>query len=262
MPNGLTVAAVHLRVSALNEFQYRSNFFLQVLQSLIQVVSGLVVVALVYDKTSQLNGWDRSELLAAVGVFTIVGGLVRAFIEPAILQLMDDVQEGTFDFVLTRPVDPLLLVSVRRLNVWQLADVVVGAIIVVVAAADLPASFGPAAAAVFVALLGSAALIAHSMWLAVACCAFWVVRLPYMQNLFHYVGRSAQYPISIYPAWLRIGLTVVVPLGIAVTAPSEAVTSRLGAATVAVVAAVTIGTVVLSRALWRRGLRRYSGASS
>jgi len=83
-----------------------------------------------------------------------------------------------------------------------------------------------------------------------------------MQNLFHYVARSAQYPISIYPAWLRIGLTVVVPLGIAVTAPSEAVTSRLDATTVAVVAAVTIGTVVLSRALWRRGLRRYSGASS
>jgi len=31
---------------------------------------------------------------------------------------------------------------------------------------------------------------------------------------------------------------------------------------VAVVAAVTIGIVALSRALWRRGLRRYSGASS
>ena len=51
-----------------------------------------------------------------------------------------------------------------------------------------------------------------------------------MQNLFHYVARSAQYPISIYPAWLRIGLTVVVPLGIAVTVPlrSSHLTARRG----------------------------------
>ena len=100
------------------------------------------------------------------------------------------------------------------------------------------------------------------MWMAVACSAFWVVRMPFMEGFFYYVGRSAQYPISIYPGWLRIGLTVLVPLGIAVTAPAEAITSRLTWQTTAVVTAVMIACAVISRVVWRRGLRRYSGASS
>lgn len=262
VPHGVAVAGVHLRVSFLNELQYRSNFFVQILQSLFQVISGLVVVALVFAKTSELNGWHRSELLAAIGVFTIVGGMLRTFIQPAIVRMMTDVQEGSFDFVLTRPVDAQLLTSVREVNIWQLVDIVVGVVIVAVATPDLPSSLGAGDIVAFLALLGAGAVIAYSMWLAVACAAFWVVRMPFMDNLFHYVARSAQYPISIYPAWLRIGLTVVVPLGIAVTAPAEAITSRLTGGTVLVVTAVTITSAAISRMLWTRGVRRYSGASA
>lgn len=261
-PHGLAVAAVHLRVSALNELQYRSNFFVQIFQSLFHIVNGLVVVALVFAKTDELNGWRRAELLAAVGVFTVVGGIMRSVVQPPLLRMMDDVHEGTFDFTLTRPADAQLLASVRALDVWQLADVVVGFVIVAVAVSDLPAAPDAGDIAAFVVLLASGAVIAYCMFLAMSCMVFWVVRLPAMANLFHYTTRAAQYPISIYPAWLRISLTVVVPLGIAVTAPAEAITSRLTWGTVFAAVAVTIASAAISRILWTRGVRRYSGASS
>lgn len=258
----LTVVGVHVRVTALNELQYRANFFLQLLQSSFHVVNALVVVALVFSKTPELNGWTRAELLAAVGVFTIIGGIMRSIVQPPLGQLMDDVQEGAFDFVLTRPADAQLLMSVRAINVWQLVDVVIGAVIVVVALPDLPSGLGAADVAMFVVLLAVGAVIAYCMLLALSCFVFWVVRLPAMENLFHYITRAAQYPISIYPGWLRVGLTVVVPLGIAVTAPAEAVTSRLSWQTAAVATAVMVGTVAISRVAWKRGVRRYSGASA
>ena len=173
-----------------------------------------------------------------------------------------DIQEGDFDYVLTRPVDSQLLTSVRELSVWQLADVLVGIAIVAVAAQDLPSQLAPGDLAVFLAVLAEGATIGYCLWLMVACIAFWVVQLPFMEGLFLYVARAAQYPISIYPGWLRVGLTVIVPLGIAVTAPVEAITSRLSWGTAAVVGAVTIGCLVLSRFVWRRGVRRYSGASA
>ena len=259
---GAAVVAVHWRVHVLNELQYRSNFFAQILQSLWQIVTGLVVVALIYDNTTELNGWRRPELLAAIGVFTIVTGLLRTFVQPPLLRMARDIQEGDFDYVLTRPVDSQLLTSVRELSVWQLADVLVGIAIVAVAAQDLPSQLAPGDLAVFLAVLAAGATIGYCLWLMVACIAFWVVQLPFMEGLFLYVARAAQYPISIYPGWLRVGLTVIVPLGIAVTAPAEAITSRLSWGTAAVVGAVTIGCLVLSRFVWRRGVRRYSGASA
>jgi ABC-2 type transport system permease protein len=260
--HGAAVAAVHLRVTAHNELQYRANFFLQLLQSAWQVIGGVVVVVLVYSKTPELNGWKQAELLAAIGVFTMITGLLRAVVYPPLAETMDEIEQGRFDYVLLQPVDAQLLASVRGVNVWQLADVAVGAIIVAVAVPDLPSELGVVDAVAFVAMLGAGAVITYTMWLALSCLAFWMTRLPFMDNLMHYVTRAAQYPISIYPAWLRVSMTVILPLGIAVTAPAEAVTSQLSATTVTSALAVAGVLLVLSRRLWRRGLRRYSGASA
>lgn len=258
----LNVAAVHFRVGALNELQYRSNFVMQLLQSAFQIGTGLIILFVVYSKTDTLNGWTRPELFAAYGVFTLMGGIVRTFIQPAVLDLAHGIDEGKFDFVLTRPIDSQLLQTVRTVNVWQLVDVLVGVIIVGLSIPDLPSALSAGSITLFVVLLVVGVVIAYCMWFIVASIVFWVVKLPAMDNLFFFVGRAAQFPISIYPTWFRIGLTVIVPLGIAVTAPAEAVTSRLSWVTVVAAAGVMVVLMVVCRALWVRGVRRYSGASA
>lgn len=262
MRHAAAVAAVHLRVTAHNELQYRSNFVLQVLQTAWQVIGGLVVVALVFGRTPELNGWRRAELLAAIGVFMVIGGVLRAVVFPPLARMIEDVGSGEFDHTLTMPADAQLLVSVRGVDIWQLADVVVGLVIVGIAIPALPSRFGVADAAAFVVLLAAGAAITYWMWMSLSCLAFWVVRMPWMGNLMHYVTRAAQYPIGIYPNWLRASMTFIVPLGIAVTAPAEAVASRLTWVTVGSVVIVTIGLGVGSRWIWRKALRRYSGASA
>jgi ABC-2 type transport system permease protein len=262
LAHGVTVAGVHMRVAALNELQYRSNLFLQLVQSAFTTASALFVIAVVFDNTGELNGWDRPQLLAAVGVFTIVGGIMRTIVIPGVEQMMRDVQEGTFDFVLTRPADAQLLAGVRRFNFWQLVDVVVGLVIVLVAIPDLPSGLTAGDVAAFVALLVVAAVIVYCFLLTISCGVFWVVRMPYMDNLFYYITRTGQYPITIYPQWLRVGLTVVIPFGIAVTAPAEAIVSRLNWGTVLSALGVAIGLTLLCRWVWTRAVRRYAGASA
>ena len=51
----LRVALLHLRIGVLNDLQYRVNFALQILQSLLALVTGLVVFSLVYSHTAELN---------------------------------------------------------------------------------------------------------------------------------------------------------------------------------------------------------------
>jgi ABC-2 type transport system permease protein len=80
--------------------------------------------------------------------------------------------------------------------------------------------------------------------------------------MFDGIYRAGQYPVGIYPGWLKYGLTFLVPLAFAITVPSEAVTGRLTWQAVAVAAGTTVGMLVLSRWFWRRGLRRYDGASA
>ncbi len=256
------LALLFLRVGAMNEMQYRVNFFLQLVQSLLTLGTGLVVLALVYGRTDELGGWSRPELLAVLGVFTLMGGLIRTVIQPNMQRLLEGIHQGTLDFSLTKPADAQVLVSVREVQIWQAVDILVGAAVLIVAVVQLHGQLGWGDAVAFATLLVLGATMIYCFWLIMATGAFWLVRMEQVQELFDGVYRAGQYPIGIYPGWLRAGLTFLVPLAFAVTAPSEAITSRLTAGTVAVAAAFTVVLLVLSRAFFRLGLRRYSGASA
>jgi ABC-2 type transport system permease protein len=49
--NTLRVSWLYLKLGVLNELQYRVNFFVSLLQMAIALVTGLVVLALVYSHT-------------------------------------------------------------------------------------------------------------------------------------------------------------------------------------------------------------------
>jgi len=256
------LAWLHFRISALNELQYRVNFFVQLAQSAVWLASGLVVLALVFSRTDAIKGWTRPELLAVVGVFTLMGGVIRTFIQPSMQRLLTDIQEGTLDFALTRPADAQTLVSVREMRIWQALDIFIGAGVLTVAIVQLDQSVGVGDALAFAALLLAGAVMIYCCWLIISTGAFWLVRMENVQELFDGVYRAGQYPITIYPGWLRATLTFIIPLGFAITAPSQAITSRLDASTVLVCAGTATGLVVLSRIFWRIGVRHYSGASA
>lgn len=131
------LAATFFRVGVMNEMQYRVNFFLQLVQSLLTVGTGLIVLAVVFSKTNELGGWSRPQLLAVMGVFTLVGGIIRTFIQPNMERVVNDVREGKLDFALIKPADAQLLVSIRDVRFWQLTDVLVGLAVLTVALVQL-----------------------------------------------------------------------------------------------------------------------------
>ncbi len=81
-------------------------------------------------------------------------------------------------------------------------------------------------------------------------------------NLFHWLYAAGRWLVSIYPMWLRVGLTFIVPVAYAVTIPAEALTSRLTPLILLGTFALTILFVILERLIWRKDLKNYSGASA
>jgi ABC-2 type transport system permease protein len=256
------VVVTYLRVSALNELQYRVNFFLQLLQSAIALVTALVVIALVFRFTTALAGWSAYELLVVLGVHVMIGGVIQALIQPNMQQLMEDIREGTLDHVLTKPVDAQLLVSVRRFAVWKLVDVVVGAGAVVFALVQLRDRVSVTAVATFVVTLLLGAVIVYCFWLAVTTGAFWLIEMNHVAELFAGLYQAGRWPVTLYPGWLRVVFTVLVPLAFAVTVPAQTVTGRATLGTIAAAFGFTVAIVAGTRWLWRVGVRSYAGASA
>ena len=76
------------------------------------------------------------------------------------------------------------------------------------------------------------------------------------------VYQAGRWPTTVYPNWLQVGLTFLVPVAFAVTVPAEAITGRLTVTTLLEALAFTIILLLFSRWFWKRGLRHYSGASA
>jgi ABC-2 type transport system permease protein len=258
----LRVALLHLRVGLMNDLQYRVNFALQVLQSVLAVATGLILFELVFAQTSELNGWTHSELLAILGVQAVMAGVIHSVIQPNMMRLTEEVQEGRLDHALTKPVDAQMLVSVREVQLWQAVDVVTGSVLITIALVQLGGGLGVVDALAFAVALGLGAVLLYCFWLVLATGSFWVVRMWFLPELFEGIFQTGRWPVGIYPDWLRFGITFLVPIAFAVTVPAEAVTSRLDWETLAFAALFSVVAFALTRRFWRFGLKHYTGASA
>lgn len=258
----LRLALLFLRLGAAGELQYRANFLAQMVQSLVGLGLGLAGLGVVFSHTETLSGWRPAELLALLGVYHIMGAALGLVVQPSMRRLIEDVHQGSLDFVLTEPEEAQLLVSIRQVEVWKLADLALGLAVLSVALLQPATRGGREDALAFGLALLCGGAIVYSFWLILATCSFWLVRVGNVLGIFQSLYEAGRWPVGIYPAWLRWVLTFLVPVAFAVTVPAEALSGRLSGTTLT--AAVVLAGVLLlvSRRFWIVGVRRYSGASA
>lgn len=117
-------------------------------------------------------------------------------------------------------------------------------------------------AAAFIAMLLAGGVIIYSFWLILATLSFWFVRVENILVIFQSMYEAGRWPVSLYPGWLRYGLTFIVPVAFATTVPAEALTGRLNWETLLGAIILALASFAASRAFWWAGLRHYSGTSA
>ena len=248
------------QLNVVEEMQYRGNFVASVLGTLFWMAMALLTVALFFSHTDRLGGWDFWEVVALLGVFNALSGIIEAVLRPGIGRLAEDVRSGKLDLILTRPVEPQFYLTFRRLDIWRLADVVLGLALVAYAVTRLGDIPSLAEVLAFLLALFSAAAVVYSIWLALMSLAFWFVAVENLSVLFDAVYEAARYPVTAYPGALRFLFVYLIPIAWTTTIPASTLTGRLGPATALGAAAVGALTLVLTRLLWRSALRRYTSA--
>ncbi len=254
--------ATYMRIGILGELEYRANFWISLVQSALDLCVALGGLAVVFNHTDTLGGWRQAELLALVGVYFLIGGLIRTIIRPSMTKFMEDVRQGTLDFALTKPADSQVLVSIQSVEIWRLVDVLIALPVLGIALLRLGARLGLVDTAVFAITLLCGGLIIYSFWLMLSTSAFWFVKVENIQVIFMSMWQAGRWPVSIYPAWLRAVLTFLVPVAFATTVPASAVSGRISDATLVGTVALAAVMLVVSRWFWRVGIRFYSGASA
>lgn len=264
MTRFLRLIGVFIRASAQQELAYRANFLIALLHSLLNLITGVAGVAVIFGQVEAIQGWDFPATLAVLGVYLTVGALRDLFVSPSLDSLAGmggDVWTGGLDYTLLRPVNTQFLVSVRKWRLFSLLDLILGLGVLGLAISRLSLTLTPERLIAFVVLLCAALTLLYAILLTFTALVFWSPGFLFTW-LFNGLFQMARYPVGLYPGWMRLVLTWIVPVGLITTIPAEALTGGLTPATL-------IGGLLLSAALFlgasllfRAGLRRYASASS
>ena len=258
----LRLLAIFYRYSIVSELEYRVELLANVFMSVFWLAWAIVSVAVFFLHSDRIGDWTWPEVLMVVALFTLFSGVMEALLRPNVGAVLDQVRDGTFDFVLTKPVNAQFIASLRNIVVWRLSDVVIGLGLIVYALGQLHVTPTLAQDALFVLMLVAATFIVYSLWLMMVSLAFWFVKLDNFTELFYGFYEAGRYPVTIYRGLIRGLLTFVVPIAFVTTFPASALLGRIDQATVLIGIAFAVGLFVVSNRFWNFAVRHYSSASS
>lgn len=265
MPTGLdlrrtlSVLRAFWATSLSAEGEYRGNFFVAALTSIGNLGGAAFSIWLFYRQGAGFPGWSVPEAVVVLGLFSLWTGVVSAVLTPNLSRIVTHVTEGTLEFVLLRPIDPQLQVSLRVLSPWGLTDVALGLCLIVggLAAAD---RLGPAALLGVVPVV-SALVLLYALWFMLATTAIWFTKIYNATEVFRGLMDAGRFPISAYPLAYRVVFTWIVPVAFLTTVPAEVLLGRFNLTLLIGSPIMAALAFVVCRRFWLRALRSYTGAS-
>ena len=252
------------RASVQNELAYRANFWLSLFHTLLNLVTGVLGVLVIFGQIETIRGWDLPSTLALLGVYLTLSALRGLFIGPSLEALAGidgEIWNGQFDFTLLRPVNAQFLASVRHWRPFALVDLALGLGVLAVAVAQLGQSLTPLRLATFLLTLLIGVAILYAILLAFSALTLWNPGFLFTW-VFDGLFSMARYPVGLYPGWLRLVLTWIVPVGLMTTVPAQTLTGTLPGLTLVAALLAALALLAASSLLFRLGLRRYASASS
>jgi ABC-2 type transport system permease protein len=255
------IIAICWRSAVAAEMEYRLNFLAGAVLSLFWMAWAAVGVSVFFQFTGDVAGWTYPELLVVIGLFFAINGVRQAALDPNLDRITDYVRRGTLDFLLTKPVDAQLLVSLRHLHVGNLLDPVLGLGIVVggLVASDHQLSTGDLAS--FLLLLACSVAMLYAFMLTMMALAVRLLGGDELGMLSFGTVELARFPVELYRNPLQTVLTVI-PVALFTTLPAQALLGRLAPPMLAFGPMASAVGLAGSTLAWRRALRGYTGASS
>jgi ABC-2 type transport system permease protein len=241
---------------------YRVDTAINILINGMWLVWELFSLSIIFNNTDTLGGWGPGELVALLGVFRLVNMLMAAMIWPATEKFNSSVRDGSLDYTLLMPANSLFLISFARVVLWRIWDLALGVTLVIVGVSMSGGAASLANLLSFMLLVGAGMTVIYSLWVVLISATFWFIKFDNNVTILQALLDSGRYPATIYPPWLRLIVTFVVPIALATTVPLQGLRGELAVWQVLLFLGVGAASFLVASQVWRLGVRRYSGASS
>ncbi|HEU0034805.1 MAG TPA: ABC-2 family transporter protein [Kofleriaceae bacterium] len=258
----LRLASVQLRISAAAAMAYRADFLLEGVMAAAWMALTLLPLVVLYQGRESVAGWDQPSALVLMAYFMALRGVLEGVVSPSLVDLVEKIRTGAFDYVLLKPVDAQAMVSASRFEPWKVFDLVGGIALATYAFWLRGAPPAPQDLALGLVLFLAGVLAMYSLWILCSAASFWVVRIDNLTYLLGAIFDTARWPVQVFRGAWRVVFTFIIPVAVMTTYPAMALLGRLAPRTALATLGGSVALLLVSRLVWRAAIRSYTSASS
>jgi ABC-2 type transport system permease protein len=260
--NALKLLSAFLKVNIQMSLAYRADTVVSILLNLMWLGWELLSLSIIFNNTETIGGWDFGELIGLLGVFRLVHMLMMALIWPPTEKFNQSIRDGSMDYTLLQPVNSMFLVTFSRITIWRFWDLILSVVLITIGVNMSGSTTTPLDILIFFLLTVSGAIVIYSLWIVLIALTFWFTKFDNNVTILQALLDAGRYPVTVYPVWLQILVTFVVPIAVATTVPLQGLRGDLTFSRVLIFITIGIASFLIASQVWKRGLKQYSGASS
>lgn len=237
--------------------QYKTSYFLSIIYELLEGATSLVYYYFIFGKIDNLAGWTQVQLL----LLTVYGYFINTvcvmfFI--GMVSIPDYIRSGTLDLLLLKPVNKRFLLTFRRPNTVQIINVGISIIVFICYFVFNKTKLEVILIFIFASILSIT--IMYSIFCTFVSLSFWFIKIGSAWTIIEDMNLMATKPDKIYPKGLRLIMTFFIPSLAIVNMPIKYLVEHDLRLIFLQLFPLTIFFILLSKSVFKLGLKKYSSA--
>jgi ABC-2 type transport system permease protein len=255
----LTLFLCDCKIRLARAMEFRADFISGILLSL--VFSGMAPLFqfFIYSKTNGYPGWSLDQIILFQAVFLLWAGINDTLFGNVRYIIEFTVQYGFLDRFLTLPYSAIGIILTRGFNYKGIGTAIAGIIALIYSVLSLPYSFHWWNFALFFIFILLGLVLSISLLIIFGVIAIRIIYVMKLQDIMNRITFFGSFPAEIYNGAIRFTYLTVLPIGMWIYYPAQALLGRLNKFAV-YGSLFCVVVFFVSILLWNYQIKRYVSA--
>ncbi len=249
-----------LRLMAM--FEYRADFIFWALVSAMWTIFNFFFFGLIVNVKNGIGEWSIPQLYTLFSIFTILDAITWSWFYPTMSKYTTSIFDGSFSNWLNKPVSLPFVIMAQENNYNNFLRAIIGLVALIWGVNQLTTPPTLPQWLLFILMFTCSSVFLYSFWFFIATLSFWVEKLDNINEIIPGIRRIWQFPKEIYSGPFSTLFTVILPLGLITSLPTEALTGKAEFKWLCFFIIFTVSSFVLSQMFFQVSVKKYTSVGN
>jgi len=196
-----------------SHLQYKASFIMIAVSQFFAPFTAFAGIYFLFRRFGNIQGWTMFEVFmcfAVVGAcFSVSTCFARGFDVFANM-----IRTASFDRILVRPRGTVLQILGSNFDLKRIGHLLQSIVVLAIAIKGVNINWDPARILMLFNMIFGGTVIFTGVYMLQAAAAFWTIEALEVANIFtHGIKEHASYPLNIFPKWITVFFTYIIPFG-------------------------------------------------